>query len=117
MELSLIGLQNAGKSSLVNVLTTGTFEQDMIPTVRLAGHDKLQFVCTLACLQALTAWVIVPLHAYTELHGAVHQQTVLLACTAAWGHALLHSQNELHGSCKQHGTAALDSILPQHSMR
>mmetsp|Transcript_15146 Transcript_15146/g.44664 ORF Transcript_15146/g.44664 Transcript_15146/m.44664 type:complete len:184 (-) Transcript_15146:602-1153(-) len=33
MELSLIGLQNAGKSSLVNVLTTGTFEQDMIPTV------------------------------------------------------------------------------------
>lgn len=33
MELSLIGLQNAGKSSLVNVLTTGQFQQDMIPTV------------------------------------------------------------------------------------
>ncbi len=33
MELSLIGLQNAGKSSLVNVLTTGQFEQDMQPTV------------------------------------------------------------------------------------
>jgi ADP-ribosylation factor-like protein 8 len=33
MELSLIGLQNAGKSSLVNVLTTGSFQQDMIPTV------------------------------------------------------------------------------------
>jgi GTPase SAR1 family protein len=36
MELSLIGLQNAGKSSLVNVLTTGSFHEDMIPTVRLA---------------------------------------------------------------------------------
>lgn len=34
MELSLIGLQNAGKSSLVNVLTTGSFHEDMIPTVR-----------------------------------------------------------------------------------
>jgi hypothetical protein len=33
MELSLIGLQNAGKSSLVNVLTTGQFHEDMIPTV------------------------------------------------------------------------------------
>lgn len=33
MELSLIGLQNAGKSSLVNVLTTGSFHEDMIPTV------------------------------------------------------------------------------------
>jgi hypothetical protein len=33
MELSLIGLQNAGKTSLVNVLTTGTFHEDMIPTV------------------------------------------------------------------------------------
>jgi ADP-ribosylation factor-like protein 8 len=33
MELSLIGLQNAGKSSLVNVLTTGQFQQEMTPTV------------------------------------------------------------------------------------
>lgn len=33
MEISLIGLQNAGKSSLVNVLTTGSFHEDMIPTV------------------------------------------------------------------------------------
>jgi len=33
MELSLIGLQNAGKSSFVNVLTTGQHIDDMIPTV------------------------------------------------------------------------------------
>lgn len=40
MELSLIGLQNAGKSSLVNVLTTGSFHEDMIPTVSaLAGRQ------------------------------------------------------------------------------
>eukprot|EP00798_Chlamydomonas_sp_ICE-L_P020261 gene20261-27015_t len=33
MEISLIGLQNAGKSSLVNVLMTGEYQEDMIPTV------------------------------------------------------------------------------------
>ena len=33
MELSLIGLQNAGKTSLVNVVATGAFHEDMIPTV------------------------------------------------------------------------------------
>merc|ERR1712207_75826 len=33
MELSLIGLQNAGKTSLVNVIATGGFDEDMIPTV------------------------------------------------------------------------------------
>ncbi|KAF8389964.1 hypothetical protein HHK36_024484 [Tetracentron sinense] len=33
MELSLIGLQNAGKTSLVNVITTGGYSEDMIPTV------------------------------------------------------------------------------------
>lgn len=33
MELSLIGLQRAGKTSLVNVLSTGDFQEDMIPTV------------------------------------------------------------------------------------
>lgn len=29
----MIGLQNAGKTSLVNVIATGTFNDDMIPTV------------------------------------------------------------------------------------
>ncbi|KAL2642867.1 hypothetical protein R1flu_010454 [Riccia fluitans] len=33
MELSLIGLQNAGKTSLVNVIATGGYQEDMIPTV------------------------------------------------------------------------------------
>jgi len=33
MELSLIGLNAAGKTSLVNVLATGSFSEDMIPTV------------------------------------------------------------------------------------
>ena len=41
MELSLIGLQNAGKSSLVNVLTTGSFHEDMIPTVSTHWTLKL----------------------------------------------------------------------------
>uniref|UniRef100_A0A6U0EP30 Uncharacterized protein n=2 Tax=Pycnococcus provasolii TaxID=41880 RepID=A0A6U0EP30_9CHLO len=33
MELSLIGLQGAGKTSLVNVIATGGYSDDMIPTV------------------------------------------------------------------------------------
>lgn len=33
MELSLVGLQNAGKTSLVSVLAGGAFTEDMIPTV------------------------------------------------------------------------------------
>eukprot|EP00890_Picochlorum_soloecismus_P004985 jgi/Picsp_1/5488/NSC_02847-R1_adp-ribosylation factor-like protein 8a len=33
MELSLVGLQNAGKTSLVTVLTSGDFQEEMIPTV------------------------------------------------------------------------------------
>jgi ADP-ribosylation factor-like protein 8 len=33
MELTLVGLQNAGKTTLVNVVATGGFSEDMIPTV------------------------------------------------------------------------------------
>ncbi|XP_042030845.1 ADP-ribosylation factor-like protein 8c [Salvia splendens] len=33
MELSLVGLQNAGKTSLVNAITTGGYTEDSIPTV------------------------------------------------------------------------------------
>ncbi|XP_042985757.1 ADP-ribosylation factor-like protein 8b isoform X2 [Carya illinoinensis] len=33
MDLSLIGLENAGKTSLVNVIATGGYSEDMIPTV------------------------------------------------------------------------------------
>jgi len=33
MELTLVGLQNSGKTTLVNVITTGQFVEDMIPTV------------------------------------------------------------------------------------
>lgn len=33
LEIALIGLQNAGKTSLVNVLGQGEFSSEMIPTV------------------------------------------------------------------------------------
>ncbi|GFR52726.1 hypothetical protein Agub_g15280 [Astrephomene gubernaculifera] len=33
MELSLVGLNKGGKSTLVQVLTTGQYQEDMIPTV------------------------------------------------------------------------------------
>ncbi|RYR11231.1 hypothetical protein Ahy_B05g079696 isoform B [Arachis hypogaea] len=43
MELSLIGLQNAGKTSLVNVVATGGYSEDMIPTVS-SVHQMLLIV-------------------------------------------------------------------------
>eukprot|EP01095_Lingulamoeba_sp_RSL-Kostka_P008581 TRINITY_DN28_c0_g1_i1.p1 TRINITY_DN28_c0_g1~~TRINITY_DN28_c0_g1_i1.p1 ORF type:complete len:203 (+),score=71.65 TRINITY_DN28_c0_g1_i1:41-610(+) len=33
MELTLVGLQNSGKTTLVNVISEGEFNEDMIPTV------------------------------------------------------------------------------------
>ena len=33
IEISLVGLQNAGKTSLVTALSGGDFQQEMIPTV------------------------------------------------------------------------------------
>ncbi|KAF9962560.1 ADP-ribosylation factor-like protein 8B [Modicella reniformis] len=33
MELTLVGLQNSGKTTLVNVIALGQFSEDMIPTV------------------------------------------------------------------------------------
>ena len=33
MELTLVGLQNSGKTTLVNVIASGAFQSDMIPTV------------------------------------------------------------------------------------
>ncbi|KAJ3107709.1 ADP-ribosylation factor-like protein 8B [Phlyctochytrium planicorne] len=33
MELTLVGLQNSGKTTLVNVIANGQFSEDMIPTV------------------------------------------------------------------------------------
>ncbi|KAI8590561.1 ADP-ribosylation factor-like protein 8A [Geranomyces variabilis] len=33
MELTLVGLQNSGKTTLVNVVANGSFTEDMIPTV------------------------------------------------------------------------------------
>ncbi|PJF18259.1 Small GTP-binding protein domain-containing protein [Paramicrosporidium saccamoebae] len=33
MEITLVGLQNSGKTTLVNVLATGEYTEDMIPTV------------------------------------------------------------------------------------
>lgn len=33
MELTLVGLQNSGKTTLVNVIATGAYAEDMIPTV------------------------------------------------------------------------------------
>lgn len=33
MELSVVGLQNAGKTTLINVLATGEFDSETIPTI------------------------------------------------------------------------------------
>ena len=36
LEIALVGLQNSGKTSLVNVLAAGEFSESMIPTVSVA---------------------------------------------------------------------------------
>eukprot|EP01117_Protostelium_nocturnum_P018653 TRINITY_DN783_c0_g1_i1.p1 TRINITY_DN783_c0_g1~~TRINITY_DN783_c0_g1_i1.p1 ORF type:complete len:186 (-),score=63.86 TRINITY_DN783_c0_g1_i1:110-667(-) len=33
MELTLVGLQNSGKTTLVNVLASGSYQEDMLPTI------------------------------------------------------------------------------------
>ena len=40
MELTLVGLQNSGKTTLVNVVATGGFSEDMIPTVSCAVRNS-----------------------------------------------------------------------------
>ncbi|KAJ1418032.1 P-loop containing nucleoside triphosphate hydrolase [Sesbania bispinosa] len=40
MELSLVGLQNAGKTSFVNAITTPAYSEDMIPTVGWVQHEE-----------------------------------------------------------------------------
>lgn len=49
MELALIGLQNAGKTSLVTVLTSGQFQEDMIPTVGFNMRKVTKGGVTLKC--------------------------------------------------------------------
>ncbi|KAH7860796.1 hypothetical protein Vadar_018064 [Vaccinium darrowii] len=41
MELSLVGLQSAGKTSLVNAITTGGHSEDRIPTVCILSNNKI----------------------------------------------------------------------------
>ena len=33
LELSVVGLQNAGKTTLLNTLSTGSYDEDTIPTI------------------------------------------------------------------------------------
>jgi small GTP-binding protein len=47
LELTILGLQNAGKSTFVNVLATGQFDEDQIPTIgfnfRKLKKGKVEF--------------------------------------------------------------------------
>ena len=47
LELTILGLQNAGKSTFVNVLATGKFDEDQIPTIgfnfRKLKKGKVEF--------------------------------------------------------------------------
>lgn len=41
LEIALVGLQNAGKTTLVNTMATGQFEEDTIPTIGF-NHRSLR---------------------------------------------------------------------------
>ncbi len=47
LELTILGIQNAGKTTLVNVLTNNKFDEDSIPTIgfnfRTLKKGKVQF--------------------------------------------------------------------------
>lgn len=38
LEIAIVGLQNAGKTTLVKSMTDGTFEEDTIPTIGFNHH-------------------------------------------------------------------------------
>ena len=38
-EIAIVGLQNAGKTTLVKAITDGTFEEDTIPTIGFNRHE------------------------------------------------------------------------------
>lgn len=39
LEIAIVGLQNAGKTTLVKSLIDGTFEEDTIPTIGFNQHE------------------------------------------------------------------------------
>jgi len=47
MEIAIVGLQNAGKSTYVQVLNTGEFQQNLIPTVGFNMHKVQKNRCTI----------------------------------------------------------------------
>ena len=47
LDLSIVGLQNAGKSTLINSLNTGSFQDDAIPTVGVNIREVKQGKVTL----------------------------------------------------------------------
>lgn len=50
MEISILGLQNAGKSSFCHVLQHGEFEENMLPTVGFNMRKiNRQGVCIKVC--------------------------------------------------------------------
>ena len=38
LEIAIVGLQNAGKTTFVKAITDGTFEEDTIPTIGFNRH-------------------------------------------------------------------------------
>jgi ADP-ribosylation factor-like protein 8 len=38
LEMAIVGLQNAGKTTLVKAITDGTYDEDTIPTIGFNHH-------------------------------------------------------------------------------
>ena len=39
LEIAIVGLQNAGKTTLVKAVTDGVFDEDTIPTIGFNHHE------------------------------------------------------------------------------
>ena len=53
LEIAIVGLQNAGKTTLVKAITDGTYEEDTIPTIGFNRHEIKKGIASLKCRQGI----------------------------------------------------------------
>ena len=121
LELSIVGLQNAGKSTLINSLSTGEFDEDTIPTVGvniravkkgkinlkiwdLGGQRKYRDSWEKYCASSDCIIYVLDAAERDSLEKAKQQLNQLLAWESLDGIPLLvlGNKNDLEGALKEH---------------
>ena len=119
LELSIVGLQNAGKSTLINSLQTGEFDEDSIPTVGvniravkkgkvslkiwdLGGHTRYRETWERYCSTSDCIIFVVDSSDLENIHKAKNELHSLLSHSTLSGIPLLllGNKNDIKGSLK-----------------